>query len=146
MRTVAWDTVSPIALRNYSKEVREEVSTYEILVKGEYMQWSTYSSKRFLLVSWTFPESRVTVITMKDSCVFLDIRRYKNQANKIGSWKYLSEDPCCQSHHTTPSKSASFLLSTLSFFQGVLNVSSWSSAWFNPCRDRWQVPIARANL
>ena len=27
MRTVAWDTVSPIALRNYSEEVREEVGT-----------------------------------------------------------------------------------------------------------------------
>lgn len=34
MRTVAWDTVSPIALRNWSEEVREEVSsTYVILVK-----------------------------------------------------------------------------------------------------------------
>ena len=41
MRTVAWDTVSPIALRNYSEEVREEVSTYEILVKRGYIKSST---------------------------------------------------------------------------------------------------------
>ena len=30
--------------------------------------------------------------------------------------------------------------------QGVLEVSSYSSTWFNPCRDRWQAPMASASL
>ena len=29
---------------------------------------------------------------------------------------------------------------------GVLEVSSCSSTWFNPCRDRWEAPTGRANL
>ena len=28
----------------------------------------------------------------------------------------------------------------------VLEVSSCSSAWFNPCRDRWEAPTGRSNL
>ena len=51
MRTVVWETVPQIALRNCSKEEEGKDSIYEILVKGEYMQSSIYSSKRFLLVS-----------------------------------------------------------------------------------------------
>ena len=31
-------------------------------------------------------------------------------------------------------------------FQWVLEVSSCSSTWFNPCRSRWQAPMASANL
>ena len=38
-------------------------------------------------------------------------------------------------------QSASFLLSALSSFQGVLKVSSCSSTWVNPCGGRWRVPI-----
>ena len=38
-------------------------------------------------------------------------------------------------------QSASFLISTLNSFQGVLKVYSYSSSWFNPCRGRRQVPI-----
>ena len=45
MRTIAQETVSQIALRNCSKEVEEMVSIYVILVKGNYMQSSTYVSQ-----------------------------------------------------------------------------------------------------
>ena len=47
MRTITQETASQRALRNRSKEVGGKVSTYVILVKGEYMQSSTY----FLQVS-----------------------------------------------------------------------------------------------
>ena len=36
MRTIAWETVYQIALRNCSKEVERKVSIYVILVKREY--------------------------------------------------------------------------------------------------------------
>ena len=42
MRTMARETAFQIALRNCSKEVAGKVSIYVILVKGEYMQSSTY--------------------------------------------------------------------------------------------------------
>ena len=42
MRTTAWETVPQMALRNCSKEVGGKDSIYVILVKGEYMQSSTY--------------------------------------------------------------------------------------------------------
>ena len=42
MRTATWETAPQIALRNCSKEVREKGSIYVILVKGEYVQSSTY--------------------------------------------------------------------------------------------------------
>ena len=35
VRTIAQETASQIALRSYSKEVREKVSIYVILVKGD---------------------------------------------------------------------------------------------------------------
>ena len=40
---------------------------------------------------------------MKDFNAFLDLRRYKNWAHKIASWKYLSEDLFCQSSSPPPS-------------------------------------------
>ena len=51
MRTVAWETVPQIALRNCSKEEERKDSIYVILVKGEYMHSSTLVSRRFLLVT-----------------------------------------------------------------------------------------------
>ena len=42
MRTIAQETAFQIALTNCSKEVWGKVSIYVILVKGEYMQSSTY--------------------------------------------------------------------------------------------------------
>ena len=46
MRTATWETAPQIALRNCSKEVREKGSIYVILVKGEYVQSSTYFFQR----------------------------------------------------------------------------------------------------
>ena len=83
------------------------------------------------------------VITMKNFSAFLDMRRCKSWAHRISSWKYLSEDLSWQFF---PEQSASFLLSTLNSFQEVLKISSFSSTWLNPCRGRWQVPMASANL
>ena len=40
--TIARETASQIALRNCSKQVGGKVSIYVVLVKGEYMQSSTY--------------------------------------------------------------------------------------------------------
>ena len=42
MRTIARETAFQIALRNCSKEAGGKVSIYVILVKGEYIQSSTY--------------------------------------------------------------------------------------------------------
>ena len=42
MRTIAQETAFQIALRNCYKEVGGKVSIYVILVKGAYMQSSTY--------------------------------------------------------------------------------------------------------
>ena len=42
LRTAAWDTAFQIALINCSKEVGGKVSIYVILLKGEYMQSSSY--------------------------------------------------------------------------------------------------------
>ena len=83
MRTIAWETALQIALRNCSKGAGGKVSIYESLGRGEYMQSSTYFSRRFLLVSWSL---WVRIL------VFLDVRKYKNQSHNISSWNYLSED------------------------------------------------------
>ena len=45
MRTATWETAPQIALRNCSKEVREKDNIYMILVKGEYVQPSTFFQK-----------------------------------------------------------------------------------------------------
>ena len=52
LRTAAWDTAFQIALRNCSKEVGGKVNIYVILLKGKYMQSSSYFFlfRRFLLV------------------------------------------------------------------------------------------------
>ena len=52
MRTAAQETTAPqIALGNCPEEAGRKVSIYEILMKGEYMQSSTYFFKRFLVIS-----------------------------------------------------------------------------------------------
>ena len=97
------------------------------------MQSSTYfcrSSREGYCKSWGAD------VTMKEFSAFLDMRRYKNWAHKISSWKYLPVLPVF-----LRAQGASFLISTLNSFQGVLKVSSCSGTWFNPCRGRWQMPI-----
>ena len=131
MKTAAWETTPQIALKNCSKEV------------GGERQYSF--SRSFLLVSWNFLlVTRKRVITMKDFSAFLDMKRYKNWAHKIGSWKCLSGN---LSFWFFPrAQSASFPFSILNSFQGVLKFSSYNSMWFNPCRGRWQVLMASAYL
>ena len=50
LKTATQKTAPQIALRNCSKEVVGKDSIYEISVKREYIQSSTYFSKRLLLV------------------------------------------------------------------------------------------------
>ena len=47
-RTEACESAPQTALRSHSKDVGGKVSIYVILVKGEYMQSSTYFPRRFL--------------------------------------------------------------------------------------------------
>ena len=54
MRTAARERAPQIALRNCSKEVGEKDRMYVILVKGEYVQSSTFIFRRFLLVLGSF--------------------------------------------------------------------------------------------
>ena len=56
---------------------------------GEYMQSSIYIyiCRRLLLGSWMYCSSRGADITVKDFTAFLDVRRCKNWAHKISSWK-----------------------------------------------------------
>ena len=87
MRTITWETASQITLRNCFREVERKVNIYVILVKGNYMQSSTYFSRSSLLISMklSFCKSQEIVITMKDFGAFLDKRRYKNWAHKIST-------------------------------------------------------------
>ena len=83
VRTIAWKTVSQIALRNSSKEVGWR-SVYMWFCWRGNMGTSTYFffCKRFLLV----------MSSCHHLSIFLDMRGHKNRAHKIGSWKYLPED------------------------------------------------------
>ena len=129
MRTVACQ----IPLRNAPKRQGASV------ILCEFGWSSTYSSKRFLLVLWSFCVM-MKIRHHEGFSVFLDMGRYKNWANKIGSWKYLTIWKTLLSV-IPQAQSASFLLSTLNCFRGLFKVSSCCSTWFNPCRSRWQVPI-----
>ena len=84
-------------------------------------------------------------VTMKDFSAFLDMGRYKNWAHKIGSWEHLI---IWRVALPVSPLSTECLISALhsELLQEVLKVSSYSSTWCNPCRDRWQTPKARANL
>ena len=83
MRTIAWETVYQIALRNCSKEVERKVSIYVILVKTEYTK-SNILFFFFLKVSAS-PEEQPSLWS-----AFLDMKRCKNWAHKIISWKYIT--------------------------------------------------------
>ena len=79
MRTVVGRTALQTALRSYSKEAEGKVSMYVILVKGLYISLAhIFFCRRFLLVtrSTRHPEGFQG---------FLDMRRCKNQAHRIGS-------------------------------------------------------------
>ena len=74
---------------------------------------------------------------MKNFSAFLDMRRWKNWAHKIISWKYLSEDLFCQFSQSTECLTP-YLHPVLS--QGVLKVSKYSGSWFSPIG--WQMPTS----
>ena len=147
MRTAVWETAPQVSLINCSKEIRGKDSICMILVKGEYMQSSTFFfffGRKFLLVSWSFYKSWETIVTMKDFSAFLDMRRSKNWTNGINSWEYLT----VWKSVLPVAWSTGCLISTLypELHQGILEVSSYSSTRFNPHRGRWQGPMASANL
>ena len=131
MRTVAQETAPQITLRNFSKE--EDREAQYILVKGDFMQPSTYLTKGLLLVTKSY-------VTMKGFNAFLDMRRHKGWAHKISSWKYLTIRgpvlPVFLEHKVPPSPpSTPFRACQMS-----------TAAGFNAHRGRWQMPLASANL
>ena len=141
MRAIAWETVFQTALRNCSKEVRGKVSIYVILVKGKYMQSSTYFCRLFLLVLWRL----LLVMRGRHYHAFLDMRPYKNWAHKINSWNYPTIwGPVWSlffpTHGVPLPRSPPWTL-----FRGC-----WKSAAIaapeHHFRGRWQVPMASANL
>ena len=142
MRTADQETAPQIALRNCSKGWRWEINIHVILVKGKYIQSSTYV---FQKTSASLMKSWETVDTMKDFSAFLDLRRYKNWAHKISFWKYLTIWKPVLPVFSWAQR-ASCLPSTLNSFQGMLKISNCISTWFNPCRARWRDPMANANL
>ena len=84
---------------------------------------------------------------LNDFNAFLGRRRCKNWSPKIFSWKYLTiwrpALPFFPEHWNERLISA---LHPELLYQRVLKVSSCSSSWFNPCRQRWQVPICSWHL
>ena len=78
----------------------------------------------------------------KDFSAFLGKRRYKNQAHKISSWEYLSEDLCCQFSQSTECLTPGLHPELL---QGVSKVSCCST-WSNPWRSTWQGPVCSWQL
>ena len=108
MRTAAWEIHPQTALRNCSKEVGGKDSIHVILVKGEYMQSSTF----FFAESFCWE----TIVTMKDFSAFLAMMRYKNWAHRNSSWEYLT---IWRPVLPVFPQNASFLLSILNSFMGV---------------------------
>ena len=137
MRTVAWDSIS---------------DSFEKLLQSRgrsvYMWFWWRGSTCNQTLSFLQKVSAIhkgAVITIKNFYAFLGMRRYKSWAHKIDFWKYLTIwRPVLPIFPRA--QNASSLLSTLNSFQGVLKISCCSSTWFNPCRGRWQVPTANANL
>ena len=155
MKTASWQTAAQIALRNCSKEVGGRSCICDFGIGGVhaikhkyiyillyiyiyyiiyiyiyiylYIYIYIYINKRFLLVSWRL--LLVMKITMKDFSAFLDMRRYKDWAYKMVSWKYLTIwRPVLPVSSLPWAQSAPFLCSTLNSFPQVLKVSSCSSS------------------
>ena len=158
-KTAVWEIAPQIALRNGPKEVWSgEVSIIVILVKGEYMQSSMrarahthththiyiFSCRNFLLVSWGLLLVMRNSHRHKRSYCFSrhdEIQESGSQNQLLEISSHLKICPISLSQNTD----ASCLLSTLSPFQGLLKVSSWSNTWLNPCRGGWQMPTASAD-
>ena len=119
---------------------------YMILVKGEvhaikHIFWGGTWNQAHILQNAAISLLKFggADISMNDFSVFLDMKRCKNWAYKIFSWKYLTIWrpilPISPEHRVPHFWSTPWALS------GVLRVSSCSGSWFNPCRGRWWVPI-----
>ena len=90
MKIIAWKRAPQIALRNCSKEAGQGagVGGGELVFMWFWWRESTWNQahifcKRFLLVTGSSCH-------MKNFNVFLDVRRCKNWAHRISSWKYLT--------------------------------------------------------
>ena len=74
MRTAAWETAPPIALRHCSREAAGKDSIYVILVMGAYMQSNIFFQK-VSASQVKLSASHETVVTMRNLSAFLDMRR-----------------------------------------------------------------------
>ena len=112
---------------------RGKVSINVILVKGE--------GHRIKHTFWICYLQGAD-IAMKDFSAFLDLRRGKNWAHKIFSWKYLTIWrhiwPVFPEHRGPPSLFPPWTLWESVEFQLLVA----SSSWFHPCRGRWQAPVS----
>lgn len=137
MRTVAWDSISD----SFEKLLQ---SGGRSVYMWFWWRGST-CNQTLIFLQKVSSIHEGAVITIKNFYAFLDMRRYKSWAHKIDSWKYLTIwRPVLPIFPRA--LNASSLLSTLNSFQGVSKISCYSSAWFNPCRGRWQVPMTNASL
>ena len=130
MRTIDWETASQIVLRNCSKEVEEERSIYI------WFWWRGIRAIRHTFwqkVAASHEEQMSLLVVLVLFWIWEDTR---NWAHKIFSWKYLTIwRPVVPVFPRA--QSASFLISTLNSFQGMLRVSDCSGLWLHPCRGRW---------
>ena len=82
---------------------------------------------------------------MKDLSAFLDMKRYKNWAHKISSWKYLIIWRPVY-HQFFPEHRVPRFCSLSELLSGRCSKSATAEAtWYNPCRGRWQLPVASAS-
>ena len=82
---------------------------------------------------------------MKDLSAFLDMMRYKNWAHKISSWKYLIIWRPVY-HQFFPEHRVPRFCSLSELLSGRCSKSATAEAtWYNPCRGRWQLPVASAS-
>ena len=78
---------------------------------------------------------------MKDFSAFLDLRRYKSRAHKVGSWIYLTVPGLfCVSHRLRPHPGP-HSCSTPELLQGLSKVRGHSGPRFNPRRGGSQASM-----
>ena len=120
LRTIAQETDFQLALRSCSQGVGGRSGCMWFWWRG-YMP-----SSQAQIFTEGCCLSREADVTIYDFSAFLDTRRNRNWGHKILSWKYLTIwRPVLPVF--LRAQRASFLLSTLSSFQGVLKVTSCSS-------------------
>ena len=78
---------------------------------------------------------------MKDFCAFLEMRRYKNWAHKIGSWKYLNYRKSCSAVFPQSTECLIFALHPELFSGSVEGQQLQQHLPDSILGGRWQVPI-----